>query len=286
MSYAVRNTIILFVTLFIIGGAAYAYIEFIQSENLTELEATLREKKNDFNSKKATSDSYPELKALYDKATEIVDNYDKALYQTDNPDDVYDYLNELSSGNSLVYFGYTFSDSLPQEQYGVLRSRVNGIGRYTNLVRFVNKLENSQLINKVINLNINPVSGSEEYSEVSFGFILESYYSRGADGGMSRGPAPFSSLSGVSTHNPFYPLIRATVPPNEDNLVNIESSRLIGLSGNRIFIIDQNGTMTTLSTGDKVYLGTLQSIDTSNRTATFNLNKGGITELFTLEIAQ
>lgn len=286
MSYAVRNTIILFVTLFIIGGAAYAYIEFIQSENLTELEATLQEKKNDFNSKKATSDSYPELKALYDKASEIVESYDKALYSTDNPDDVYDYLNELSSGNSLVYFGYTFSDSLPQEQYGVLRSRVNGIGRYTNLVRFVNKLENSQLINKVVNLTINPVSGSEEYSEVSFNFILESYYSRGPANDMGQSPAPFTALKGVSSHNPFYPLIRSTVPPNEDNLVNVENSRLIGLSGNRIFIIDQNGTMTTLSSGDKVYLGTLQSIDANNRTATFNLNKGGITELFTLEIAQ
>ena len=64
----------------------------------------------------------------------------------------------------------------------------------------------------------------------------------------------------------------------------IEQSRLIGLTSTRVFIINQNGETKILKPGDKVYLGYLQQIDVENREVIFNLDKGGIKEIFTLKV--
>jgi hypothetical protein len=126
-------------------------------------------------------------------------------------------------------------------------------------------------------------STTAELRDITFTFTLESYYQRIE---IQEGPVAFSQLvldEDVSTFNPFYPLIQTVIAPNEDDLVNVEQSRLIGLTGTRIFIVDQGGNVVSLSKGDDVYLGKLESIDLNSRSATFNLNKGGITELVTLE---
>ena len=68
MSYAVRNTIILFVTLFLLGGAGFSYLKFIQEAEIEELSKTALTKSNDLTTKQQISQSYPELKNRYDKA--------------------------------------------------------------------------------------------------------------------------------------------------------------------------------------------------------------------------
>ncbi|MAL16468.1 MAG: hypothetical protein CL670_10175 [Balneola sp.] len=288
MSYAVRNTIILLVTLTLFVGAAFTYVKFFQLSELEDLQTAITEKQKDFNSKKATSDAFPELNQTYQRALVIVDNADKSLFKSPDPDDVYDYLNYISnsSTSSKVYFDFVFMDSTRQDQYGILRADINGYGNYENVVNFINKIENSQLLNKVTGLSLTPPGGSavEELRDITFGFTLESYYERiSIQEGLQRTDQLVLDEN-VSTYNPFFPLIRTVIEPNEDNLVNIEQSRLIGLTGSRIFIVDQGGNVNSLRKGDNVYLGKLESIDLNSKSATFNLNKGGITELVTLEI--
>ncbi|MEX0724583.1 MAG: hypothetical protein WD357_03575 [Gracilimonas sp.] len=289
MSYAVRNTIILLVTLLIIAGGAYAFINFYQLPELERLENSYVEKQEDYNEKRAISDAFPALNETYQSAVSIIDNYDKSLFKAPNPDDVFDYLNYISSSSasSTVFFDYSFSDSTAQDQYGILRSEINGYGRYANVVNFINKLENSQLLNKVAELSLTPAGGvDEELDEVTFDFILETYYERIP---IQEGVEIVDQLvlnESISTYNPFYPLIQPTIPENVDDLINVEQSRIIGLTSNRIFIVDQAGNITSMREGDQVYLGELESIDLNDKSATFNLNKGGITELVTLEIEQ
>ncbi len=289
MSYGVRNTIILLVALLLLGGSAFAYIYFFQAPKLEQLETTLQQKQQDYNNKKAISDAFPELNANYQNAVAIIENYDKSLYKTPNPDDVYDYLNYISNSSEQlrVYFDFNFVDSTAQDQYGIIRSNLNGYGNYVNVVNFINTIENSQLLNKVTALSLAPPGGNnegEEISDITFTFTLESYYERiPIQENVSRTNV-LTRNEQVSVFNPFYPLIQPTVPPNTDNLINIEQSRIIGMTASRIFIVDQGGNVQSLTVGDDVYLGSLQSIDINNKSATFNLNKGGITELVTLEI--
>jgi len=286
MSYALRNTIILLVTLFIIIGGEWAYIQFFQKPELEKLEESLQQKQSDLNSKLSIVSGYEDLVNTYERAVERIESYDKALYESNNPDDVYDYLNKINTGNSFLTYDYLYSDSIIYDQYGAITSDLSGSGSYASLVNFINKLENSKLINKVSNVNISSAGTPENYNEVSFSFTLNSLYERvqvlediDTENIIRTNPE-------VSTYNPFYPLIRDTFEPNDEGLLNVETSRLVGLSGNKVFVIDQNGNLVTLREGDRVYLGTLQSIDITARTATFQLNKGGIIESITLEVQQ
>jgi hypothetical protein len=289
LSYGVRNTIILLVALLLFGGGAFAYIQFVQVPEIERLETSMQEKQQDYNNKKAISDAFPQLNENYQNALSIIENYDKSLYKTPNPDDVFDYLNYISnsSENLRVYFDFNFVDSTAQDQYGIIRSNLNGYGNFVNVVNFINTIENSQLLNKVTALSMVPPGGNnegQEITDITFNFTLESYYERIPIQENASRTNVLTRNQQVSTFNPFYPLIQPTVPPNTDNLINVEQSRIIGMTASRIFIVDQGGNVQSLTIGDDVYLGSLQSIDINNKSATFNLNKGGITELVTLEI--
>lgn len=289
MSYGVRNTIILLVALLLFGGGAFAYIQFVQVPEIERLETSMQEKQQDYNNKKAISDAFPQLNENYQNALSIIENYDKSLYKTPNPDDVFDYLNYISnsSENLKVYFDFNFVDSTAQDQYGIIRSNLNGYGNFVNVVNFINTIENSQLLNKVTGLSLVPPGGNnegQEITDITFNFTLESYYERIPIQENITRTNVLTRNQQVSTFNPFYPLIQPTVPPNTDNLINVEQSRIIGMTASRIFIVDQGGNVQSLTVGDDVYLGSLQRIDINNKSATFNLNKGGITELVTLEI--
>ncbi|MEX0720849.1 MAG: hypothetical protein WD059_09290 [Balneolaceae bacterium] len=285
MSYAVRNTIILLVTLFLFVGGAFSYIKFIQETKLEELDSAYTEKQKDYDAKKATSDAYPEMNETYQQAVAVIEGYDKTLFKKSEPDDVFDYLNVISnsSPSSKIFFDYTFVDSTARDQYGIIKSDIKGYSSYTNFINFINKLENSRLLNKIVNLSLVPPSG-EELSDITFTFTLESYYERIPIQEGSSSTSDIKVNENISVYNPFYPLIQRSLPANEENLINVEQSRIIGITSSRIFIIDQNGNINSLRKGDKVYLGQLHTIDINTKTATFNLNKGGITELVTLEI--
>ncbi len=270
-------------------GAAYSYIQFFQVPELEQLEDTLEQKRQDYNTKRATSDAFPELNATYQQAVSIIEGADKSLFPKPDPELIYDYLNRISnsSSNSKVYFNFVFVDSSAQDQYGIVRAEITGYSTYRQTVNFINKIENSQLLNKITGLTLTPPSAnSGEYDDVNFSFTLQSYYQRIPIQENVERTGMLTLNESISTYNPFYPLIQQVIPANEDNLVNIEQSRLIGLTSSRVFIVDQNGDVTSLRKGDRIYLGELSSIDLNNETATFNLNKGGITELVTLEIEQ
>ncbi len=288
MSYAVRNTIILLVTLALFVGATFSYIKFFQLEELEKLEEVYAEKQKDYQAKRETSDAFPQLNDTYQQAVAIINNFDKSLFPAPDPDIVYDYLDYISnkSANSRVYFDFVFVDSTAYDQYGILTADINGYGNFKNFMNFINTLENSKRLNKISGLSLSPPAGNsqEELTEVSFSFTLESYYERIP---IQDNTSQMNDLildETVSTYNIFYPLILPTVPPNEDGLINVEQSRLIGITASRIFIVDQGGNVQSLSKGDTVYLGRLSEINVNEKSATFNLNKGGITELVTLEI--
>jgi hypothetical protein len=270
----------------LIAGGSFAFINFYQLDKLEGLQESYAQKQTDYNNKREISNSYPELNKTYQSALAIIEGYNKSLFKKPDPDDVYDYLAIIGSAeDSKIYFDFIFVDSTAQDQYGILNAEINGYGLYTNVVNFINKLENSQLLNKVNELSINPVSGTgEELNEITFSFSLESYYERILIQETAMETATIVSNENISTYNPFYPLIQSNVPPNEGNLVNVEQSRMIGLTSSRIFVVDQNGNVVSLRAGDEVYLGQLESINNNEKSATFNLNKGGITELVTLEI--
>ncbi|MCG8372734.1 MAG: hypothetical protein MI700_04345, partial [Balneolales bacterium] len=172
--------------------------------------------------------------------------------------------------------------------YGILGSTLSGFGNYQDVTDFVNKIENSQLLNKIRELAIAPAGNDEELDEVNFSFELDSYYSKGVNANVDSLINEFNIVlnEDVSTYNPLYPLIQPSLAPNTEGYSDIRSSRLIGLTESRVFIRNQSGRLVTLREGDPVYLGSLTSINLQNNSATFTLNLGGILEVITLEVVR
>ena len=282
MSHAIRNSLILLIVLILFVGGSWGYIEYYQVPEIERLTEEVEQKQQELQTNQEIANQFSAISASYEEASAFFNNYDKALYRDSNEDNVYDFINSLNQGSSYVNFNFAFQDSTIEERYGVLNMQISGDGRYRNLVNFVRRIELSKPLNKVENVSITPIVTEEnEFSNVEFSFNLESYYDRTK---ILEEPSYYiNNVSYSSLHNPFFPLVR-DIQPNEEGLVNINQSRLVALSTNRVFIVDQNGVMQQLSVGDEVYLGQLTSINLNNRTATFTLNEGGIVRTVTLEV--
>lgn len=283
MSYAVRNTIILLITLFLFVGGTTFYTKYYQQKKIDDLTAQLEIYNSDYKTKLQISNDYLQLLDTSLRAKEIVQGYDKALYKNNSSYGVFQYLADLTEEDLEVFYDYVFIDSVSLDKYGIINSDIQGTGNYNAVVTFINKLEYGHLLNKVENISISPVSNEEDLNYVAFSFKLKSYYQK-IPFEDTNSSAEYDETIAQSIYNPFKPLILAALPANVDELVEIEKSRLLGIAGTRIFIIDQLGKTRTLKQGDKVFMGHLETINTSKKEAIFTLNKGGINELYTLTI--
>ena len=84
--------------------------------------------------------------------------------------------------------------------------------------------------------------------------------------------------------NPFQALIQKELPPNRNNLLDVDKATLLGLIQSAAYFRDNTGRTRTLRIGDDVYLGKLTSIDPDNGTVEFTLNEGGFLRKVTLHL--
>ncbi|MEM8558699.1 MAG: hypothetical protein AAGG50_12835, partial [Bacteroidota bacterium] len=83
--------------------------------------------------------------------------------------------------------------------------------------------------------------------------------------------------------NPFYPLILEALPPNTDDLVDVEGNALVSVVG-EVAVFERGGVLRSLRVGDRVYLGRIAAIDTEKARVVANLNRGGIRERVELDL--
>lgn len=292
MSYGLRNTIILLITLFLIQGIGFIHYKFILDRNLNNLKNSITLKRNDLNSKKNIDTQFNELNERYKVALEVMGNYDKILFSSNKPDDVYDFLNRINAaGGYEINFDYAYSDSSPNIDYGIINSSIAGSGEYRALTDFVNRIEHSKLLNKINNLTISPIRQQKKLTEkeltiVVFSFNLESYYKKTSVFDSLNKDVTIALDSDISTFNPIYPLIQLSLPSNVRGLTDVRASKIIGMTNKKVFLRNQDGKIISLGIGDDVYLGKLVSIDSNNKSVVFNLDVGGIEEVITLEVTQ
>jgi Tfp pilus assembly protein PilO len=281
MSYAIRNTLILLVALLLIYGVGYAYMKFFQIDEIDRLEVRLTQLESDYNQQRQTADLVPMLREQFEESQRFIDGFDKTIFRNNNPDEVFRFLSLLNQMAGLD-FNFAFRDSTVTSDYGIIRSEITGSGSYRGLMTFVNAIENSEPVQKIYDVSLTPVGQTGSFQNVNFVFHIRSKYDSNKMFNSDRTPG-ISTRTLASAHNPFFPLIR-TPDPNEDNLPDIDNSRLIGVSASTIFLLNQDGRMVTLRPNDRVYLGRLESINVQQGNATFRLNRGGIIDVVTLEV--
>jgi len=281
MSYAIRNSLILLLVLFLILGSGYMFIHFYQLPQIEQLEKTVDASQSEYDNKRQVADGLPELEQRYESSKSFIENYDKTLFRTNNPDQVYRFLSILSATNPIE-FDYIFNDSTRTDRYGIVVSQISGRGSYPAVLNFLTRIENSEPVQKIENLVISPVNQVDEYNFVTFTMRLASYYDRRAYFAGRHTPG-ISDQVQFTNHNPFFPLIR-NVEPNTEELIDVENSQIVGIGNGIVYLLDQNGVLKTIRERDRVYLGRLESININQGSATFRLNKGGIVESVSLEV--
>ncbi|MFU8811670.1 MAG: type 4a pilus biogenesis protein PilO [Balneolaceae bacterium] len=281
MSYAIRNGIVLAVVALLVYGGAFLYVRYMQAPTIEKLEQQVKEQEERFTEKSGIAEQLPDLQQQYDVSLDFIENYEKTLFRDSNPDKVFRFLTFINATSPLE-FDFIFQDSTSTNQYGILRSEINGRGSYNAVLNFITRIEHSEPVQKIDNITITPVGQVGQYNEVTFRFNLASYY----DNQRAFDPPETPDIAGrvqLTSHNPYFPLIR-NVEPNEEGLVDVESSQITGITANTVFLRDQNGRLVSLRRNDRVYLGTLQTINLERGQAIFRLNKGGILETVTLQV--
>jgi len=283
MSYGVRNTLLLLLFFLLLCGGGMSFIHFIQKAEIQQLELNLQERTQEFEQMSQIVQIYPILESAIDQSETFLANYNKNLFPTHNPDQIFRYLSELNTHWPRIEFNFVFNDSTTHGEYGVVRTTINGNGSWQGVYDFMNRIENSRPVQRISDVQISPVHVAGEYGRVNFNFTLRSYYDRRSPLKADWEELLIAMRNPDQFHNPFFPMIR-DVDPNEDDLVDVESSRLLGVGTSRVYLRNQRGELVRLSINDQVWLGRLESINVRRGEARFRLNKGGIIEEVTLEV--
>jgi hypothetical protein len=284
MKYSIRNTIILLLTLIIMVGGGWLYIHNRFDEEIQNTRATLNQKQIELEEVQNLADQFSVAQANYNDVVYTRENYPKELFPSHSSSDLYNYLQEINEDISFTELNYSLSDSVLNDDHGIINATIDGEGNYQNLTNFLYRIEYSRPLVQIHSVQLNNMSELENLNRVTFQINVGAYYRRG-NWTTYRADLDTSTPLGSISHNPYYPLIRP-IPPNDENLPDVEASRLIALTGRTAHIIDQTGVLKRLSVGDRVYLGQLSRISLNTNEAVFQLNRGGIMDTVTLSLSQ
>jgi len=102
---------------------------------------------------------------------------------------------------------------------------------------------------------------------VSFNIVVDVYYSD--NNRFATKELVENNLSAPPIYDDFYPLIRNQIPPNTDDLLDVQGAKLLALIPQGAFIADSKGNTYLLWEGQQVYLGYLTKIDYEHNIVSF-----------------
>ncbi len=174
--------------------------------------------------------------------------------------------------------------------------QVHATAFFDPLFRFIWHIENNREFYRIDDLKMSHTTIYKDNTEtglprrldmVRSSFKLHAYFA--AREGISAEdddlvPIPDNMLPRRSpAHNSFYPIVRTDLPPNDEQLLDIENSTLLSIVGDRaIFLWD--GRQYIVSEGDRVYLGDILKIDPKMALVRVRLNKGGKSAVFDVKL--
>jgi hypothetical protein len=279
VTYALRNSLILGLLLLAEIGCGYYWIEVRQTENLEELEALHSQLRDELEQIEA-------VMAIYDTTVSRLQAFEgrrqeqhQWLAAQDSPARTLAYLNELSERRGRrLNFDLHFQDQRQAERHIEHVYSLEGQGPFAHFFGFLHDLETGPLFYTADHVEI----GMKEGAEVEFRMVLRAFSSGEPEPGQGDSTGPGLA---AAPHNLFRPLIARVLPSNDLGLLELDGARLTALTHEAAFLSDRGGQIHQLHPGDPVFLGSLAEIDIRQNQAVFVLNKGGIVQRRTLEVA-
>lgn len=295
MKSALTVTLLLLLTAILVGAGSYYATDVRQEGALTRMKESRRvaELQNAL-----AEDLLVREAASSELAGEALTKWRsryKYIPTTLNTADMVEYLESLTR-SGFEQFDLFLASQTQQQDFSTYQFKVSGTAYYKDFYHLVWHLENNREFYRIYNLKANHVNVFKKnratdvdrrLDMVAFQFDLDAYYA-GIDGISapqdSLRPVPLALLQ---AHAPpdqsFTPLVRTDLPPNADQLLDVENAKLISIIGNQAIFEDQYGRHVMLE-GDRIYLGSIVLIDPINSFVRVTLNKGDRTETVNIRL--
>ncbi|MDR3625880.1 MAG: hypothetical protein P4L45_03560 [Ignavibacteriaceae bacterium] len=287
MNRKTKNTLALFgvlILLLLLGGS---YIFLYQRHTIKEDQKQLESlKSNQYNTDQLNMQYY-ELQKKAAKLDSVLAQRKFNIPQNLSSISFFNFINKVSanfSTNTQVNIDY--NDQKKDKDFHYYEYKLTGNGDFNDLFRLIYAIEQSKELKKVKSVSLsNYISSQKEGMPtflVNFTILADVYF---ADNNrFSTAEFVENNLNARPVYDIFYPLIRTQIPPNLDNLLDVQGAKLLALIPEGAFIADIKGNTYLLWEGQQVYLGYLTKIDYDHNTVSFILNKGGIIEKVDLSL--
>lgn len=287
MDRKLKNTLILAVLLIIVIVVGSVFTFVFQKGDIDSRKKRLNELNlNAYN----TDELIEQLNTLKARAVELDSilalrkfNIPVNLHQSE----FYNFVNKISFGFAPdSYVNIEYRDIIVSKHYKHYTYTLSGTAYYNDVYKLIYAIEQSKELKKVLSCSFdNFVKVDDEgipHYFVTYNIQCAVYHSD--NDRYASSVSKENRLSPNPVYDIFYPLIRNEIPPNIDDLLDVQSAQLLALIPEGAFIADSKGTTHLLWEGDKVYLGYLTEIDYDENVVHFVLNKGGIIEKLTLTL--
>ena len=287
MNKKLRSTLVLlaFLLLILIAGGSYLY--FVQSKDLDKKRDKLKELQAKALDPQELLMQYQELLVRSNRLDSILANREFNIPQNLSSIKFYNFVNNVTNGFSdKAQVNIEFLEQKPEKEFFYHEYKLTGYGYFNEVYNLIFAIEHSKELKKVTNVSLgNLVQTKADENPVylvNFTINAKTYFS--TDNRFA--PATFveNNLGSPTLYDAFYPLIRNEIPPNIDELLDVQGATLLALIPEGAFIADSKGNTYLIWEGEQVYLGYLTKIDYQNSRVSFILNKGGIIEKMDLEL--
>ena len=287
MNKKLRSTLVLLAFLFLILVAGGAYLYFFQGKKLDEKREKLKELQSKALDPQELLAQYQGLLVKSNRLDSILANREFNIPQNLSSIKFYNFVNNITNGFSdKTQVNVEFLEQKQEKEFFYHDYKLSGFGSFNEVYNLIYAIEHSKELKKVSSVTLgNLVTTSEDEAPiylVNFTINAKTYFS--SDNRFA--PATFveNNLGAPNLYDVFYPLIRNEIPPNVDELLDVQGATLLALIPEGAFIADSKGNTYLIWEGEQVYLGYLTKIDYQNSRVSFILNKGGIIEKMDLEL--
>jgi hypothetical protein len=287
MNKKLRSTLALLGLLLLIVLVVGTYIFMFQRSDLNEKNEKLKELNANSYDPVELADRYEKLKVRSAILDSVLQSRKFNIPKDLSSIKFYNFMNNVVSNFSeQTEINIEFQKREQAKDFFFYEYKLTGSGFYNELFKLVYSIEQSKELKKIINLSMGNMIRTDEEGIplflVSFEMNAQVYFSN--DNRFAPEVFVENDLRTGPIYDAFYPLIRNEIPPNIDELLDVQGSKLLALIPEGAFIADTHGNTYLIWEGEQVYLGYLTKIDYEENTVSFILNKGGIIEKITLEL--
>lgn len=287
MSYALRNTLVLTAVLLVLSGLGWGWLNFTYGESLERLDKDVAKKEIRLKELEVILADYDYMQDKLNQTLRRWEFYPKTLLPEKSVHETYRYLETISSRRAGFDYEFKLSGISQSEDVIIANYQLKGNGNYRNINRFIQFLEKSKPMYKIESLQLTrSASGQGSDNDIRVTLKFKGMFVSGDKEELIKDDDPFilSSSNFSTRYDPFRPSVLNKLPPNKENLLVVESARVIAILKGLAYIQDQGGNMLTMRVGDRIYLGLIEKIDLKKSEVVFAMNRGGIFDRVVLKL--